>query len=73
MNYAFYINDYYWQKVVGEERFEKGIGRWCAHCTLEILGGASWYIVWNEPAENIRKNSLESLPSQTKGPVEPHN
>lgn len=58
MNYAFYINDYYWQKVVGEEKFDKNTGRWCAHCTLEILGGASWYVIWNEPVENIRINNL---------------
>ena len=43
MNYAFYIND----------------ERLCAHCTLEKLGGSSWYVIWNEPSENIRRAQQE--------------
>lgn len=54
-NYCFYINDEHWRKVVGEENFEKNVGRICAHCVLEELGGASWYIIWNEPSEEIRR------------------
>lgn len=62
MNYAFYINDSRWIKVVGEERFDKNVGRVCAHCTLERLGGCGWYIVWNEPADKMRANgSVEPI------------
>lgn len=49
MNYCFYIDDAYWIKVVGEEKFDKNVGRVCAHCTLERLGGLDWHIVWNAP------------------------
>jgi hypothetical protein len=70
MNYAFYINNYYWQKVVGEEKFDKNVGRWCAHCTLEILGGASWYITWNEPVENIRSYNGADAVTNRGGPNE---
>lgn len=59
MNYSFYINDAHWIKVVGEEKFDKNVGRVCAHCTLERLGGLSWYIIWNEPTENIRQQQTE--------------
>lgn len=55
MNYCFYINDAYWLKVVGEEKFDTNVGYVCAHCALERLGGLSWHIVWNEPLENIRQ------------------
>lgn len=60
MNYAFYINDEHWRKVVGEGQFSQNVGRVCAHCVLEKLGGASWYIVWNEPVENIKRQQLEN-------------
>lgn len=63
MNYAFYINNESWRQVVGEVNFKKNIGRICAHCTLEKLGGASWYIVWNEPTENIRRQQNEGWPT----------
>lgn len=53
MDYAFYINDEHWRKVVGEESFKNNVGRVCAHCVLQNLGGVGWYIVWNEPIENI--------------------
>lgn len=59
MNYAFYINNAHWIKVVGEEKFDKSVGRVCAHCTLERLGGLSWYVVWCEPLETVRQNSGE--------------
>lgn len=49
MNYCFYINDAYWIKVVGEEKFDNNVGHVCAHCTLERLGGLEWHIVWNAP------------------------
>lgn len=64
MNYAFYVNDGFWRKVVGDSNFNKSVGRWCAHCTLEKLGGASWYIIWNEPTENIRRQTEEALADQ---------
>ncbi len=55
MDYAFYINDELWKKVVGQQWFDRNVGRICAHCTLQALGGLSWYIVWNQPLENIRE------------------
>jgi len=58
MTYAFYVNDEHWRKVVGEEQLKKNVGRICAHCTLERLGGCSWYIIWNEPIEKVRINRI---------------
>lgn len=60
MNYSFYINDAYWIKVVGEEKFGQNVGYVCAHCTLERLGGLDWHIIWNEPTANIRQQAEES-------------
>lgn len=57
MNYSFYINDAYWVKVVGEDKFDLNAGRICAHCTLERLGGLGWLIMWNEQAEKMRANT----------------
>lgn len=57
MNYAFYVNDAHWIKVVGEENFDKNVGHVCAHCTLERLGGLDWYITWNEPTQKIRESN----------------
>lgn len=59
MNYSFYINDAHWIKAVGEAKFDKNVGHVCAHCALERLGGLSWYIVWNEPTENIRRQQAK--------------
>lgn len=59
-NYSFYVNEEHWQKVVGAEWFAGSLGRICAHCTLEKLGGASWYIFWNEPVANIRRQEEET-------------
>ena len=56
MNYCFYIDDKYWKKVVGKEKFKKNQGRICPHCVLEKLGGLNWYIIWNEPTQKISKN-----------------
>lgn len=56
-NYCFYINNKHWKKVVGEQNFKDRVGRICAHCTLEKLGGLDWYIIWNEPTNNINKNA----------------
>jgi hypothetical protein len=68
MNYGFYINAEHWRKVVGQEKFKKNIGHVCAHCTLEKLGGASWYIIWNEPRENIERQQRELSAHTTSGP-----
>lgn len=43
--YCFYINDEHWNKVTGGTP----MGRICAHCVLEALGGLDWYIIFNEP------------------------
>lgn len=59
-NYAFYINDEYWRKVVGGDRFKNRVGRICAHCTLQSLGGLDWYIIHNEPAEKITAHVREA-------------
>lgn len=55
-SYCFYINDYYWLKVVGEEKFDKNQGHLCAHCVLERLGGLEWYLIWNEPTERVNRS-----------------
>lgn len=55
MNYCFYINDEYWRKVVGEEKFGNNQGHVCAHCTLEAVGGLDWYIIHSEPSENMNR------------------
>lgn len=60
MNYCFYVNDAYWIKVVGEEKFDKNVGHVCAHCTLERLGGLEWHLVWNEPASTCPPLAGES-------------
>ena len=54
-NYCFYINDECWEKVIGKENFKDRVGRICAHCTLEKLGGLEWYITWNEALEKATK------------------
>lgn len=54
-NYCFYIDDKFWIKVVGEERFKKQVGHICANCTLEKLGGLDWYIIDCESMKKSRK------------------
>lgn len=58
-NYHFHINDEYWLKVIGEEKFSKQVGRLCAHCTLQKLGGLDWYIIFNEPGEHMQREQRE--------------
>ena len=53
-NYCFYIDNEYWERVVGREDFKKNVGHMCAHCTLEALGGIDWYIIFNEPLKRTR-------------------
>lgn len=51
-HYCFYINANYWRVAVGRKE-----GHQCAHCILEALGGLDWYIIWNEPAERMMRES----------------
>jgi len=71
MNYCFYINSEDWISAVGRTE-----GHQCAHCILEKLGGLDWMIIWNEPAERIRKNmkdtredGLKQEPKRERGHV----
>lgn len=50
INYCFYVPDEFWLKAVGRKE-----GHECAHCIPETLGGLDWLIIWNEPAEKMRK------------------
>ena len=60
--YTFYVNDEFWRKVVGEEKFKNNQGIVCAHCTLKLLAkfgyDKEWYIIWNEPNKKVN-DSLE--------------
>ena len=51
--YSFYIDDEYWIQIVGIENFKKNIGRVCAHCCLEKIGGTAWHLQFSEPLANI--------------------
>lgn len=70
MNYTFYINDEHWRKVVGEEAFSKSVGRWCAHCTLDALGGLDWYVIHNEPQEHSHRYQRETDAAATPPSIE---
>lgn len=66
MNYCFYINDEYWRKVIGEEKFSKSQGHVCAHCTLEAVGGMDWEISYREPSKEMKRQRQADADEQRR-------
>lgn len=59
-NYTYWMQDTFWEKVVGQENYLKNVGILCAHCALERIGGLDWEITWNQKGyERMAKHDLE--------------